>query len=99
MGDDNSHKILIALLGVLISLLFFACAGRDAVVEIPADELIAEGNRQFDKGNYKKAIEAFEQLKDWYPFSKFAIVAELKIADAHFYLDQYADAVFAYEEF
>lgn len=95
----KNFKIQIAVLCMLASLFVVACAGRDAVVEKPADELIDDGLRQFEKGNYQKAIEAFEQLKDWYPFSKFASVAELKIADSHFYLDQYADAVFAYEEF
>lgn len=38
-------------------------------------------------------------MRDWYPFSKYAILAELKIADAHFNLASYADAIIAYEEF
>ena len=54
---------------------------------------------EFKKENYKKAIESFEKLRDWYPFSKFAILAELKIADSHYYLKEYEEAVFAYEEF
>jgi outer membrane protein assembly factor BamD len=80
-------------------MLAVGCAGHDAVVEKPADELLDDGMRHFKKGNYQEAIEAFEQLKDWYPFSKFAILAELRIAESHFHLGQYADAVFAYEEF
>lgn len=95
----NSWQIRIIILGCLISILTIGCAGRDAVVEKPANELIDDGIREFEKGNFKRAIESFEQLRDWYPFSKFAILAELKIADAHYNLDQYADAVFAYEEF
>ena len=35
----------------------------------------------------------------FYPFSKYAILAELKIADAHFRLEEYEDAIFAYESF
>jgi outer membrane protein assembly factor BamD len=50
-------------------------------------------------GRYKKAIEEFEQLRDWYPFSKYAILAELKIADAYYALEEYEDAAVAYEEF
>jgi outer membrane protein assembly factor BamD len=38
-------------------------------------------------------------LRDWYPFSKYAILAELKIADGYFNLESYTDAIFAYEEF
>ncbi len=99
MEKINHWQTAILICCCWMSMLFsVGCAGRD-VVEKPADELIDDGIREFEKGNYKSAIEAFEQLKDWYPFSKFAILAELKIAEAHFHLEQYADAVFAYEEF
>jgi outer membrane protein assembly factor BamD len=80
-------------------LLLNACAWLQEKEEKPADVLIKEGVAAFDAGDFDDAIESFEQLRDWYPFSKYAILAELKIADAHFELDQYEDAVFAYEEF
>jgi outer membrane protein assembly factor BamD len=67
--------------------------------EKPVEQLVAEGVEAFDRGNYKEALEAFGQLKDWYPFSKYAILAELKIADAHYHLQEYPEAVAAYEEF
>jgi outer membrane protein assembly factor BamD len=95
----NCSKAHIIILGLLMGLLIGGCAGSQTVVEKPAEELVDEGIHHFDKGDYKKAIDSFEQLKDWYPFSKYAILAELKIADAHFHLGQYPDAVFAYEEF
>lgn len=83
----------------VVLLLLTGCALFSKEVEKPAAELIQEGMQAFDKGNYSDAIKDFEQLKDWYPFSKYATVAELKIADAHYYLDHYAEAVTAYEEF
>jgi len=58
-----------------------------------------DGMDEFKSNNYKSAIESFEKLKDWYPFSKYAILAELKIADAHYQLQEYEEAIFAYEEF
>jgi outer membrane protein assembly factor BamD len=64
-----------------------------------AQELAWEGMDAYEDGSYKEAIERFQRLKDWYPFSKYAILAELKIADAHYHLDQYEEAIFAYEEF
>jgi len=64
-----------------------------------AKELALDGMDEFNSNNYKSAIESFEKLKDWYPFSKYAILAELKIADAHYRLQEYEEAVFAYEEF
>ena len=55
--------------------------------------------RQETLTQYKKAIESFEKLKDWYPFSKFVILAELKIADAYYNIKEYEEAVAAYEVF
>jgi outer membrane protein assembly factor BamD len=64
-----------------------------------AQELAWEGMDAYEDGKYRKAIEKFQQLKDNYPFSKYAILAELKIADAHYQREEYEDAVFAYENF
>jgi len=84
----------------LIFIMFFSgCAWFETQEEKTADELIAEGLEYYENESYQKAIKSFEDLKDWYPFSKYAIVAELKIADAHYHLEEYEDAVFAYEEF
>jgi len=66
---------------------------------LTAEELAISGMDEFDKGNYHKSIEHFQRLKDIYPFSKYAILAELKLGDAHYQLVQYEDALFAYEEF
>jgi len=67
--------------------------------EKTAQELVEDGVNFFKAGEYKQSIDSFEKLRDWYPFSKYAILAELKIADAYFNLASYADAVIAYEEF
>ena len=64
-----------------------------------AQGLAWEGMDAYEKGKYKKAIEKFQKIKDYYPFSKYAILAELKIADAHYHLEEYEDAIFAYENF
>ena len=64
-----------------------------------AQELAWEGMDAYQNGKYSKALEKFQRLKDNYPFSKYAILAELKIADAHYKREEYEDAVFAYENF
>lgn len=90
-----------SFIGIFVAILLLSgCAWfSQEQVEKPAAELIQEGMEAFDKGNFSDAIKNFEQLKDWYPFSKYATVAELKIADSHYYLEQYVEAVTAYEEF
>lgn len=88
------------IVGCLIAMFFFSgCGWFKTKEEKPAQELASDGMAAYKKGKYEKAIESFEKLKDWYPFSKYAILAELKIADAHFNLKNYEDAIFAYEEF
>ena len=57
--------------------------------EKTAAELVEQGRAEFADADYKKAIEAYRKLKDWYPFSQYAKEAELKIADAHYRLEEY----------
>jgi outer membrane protein assembly factor BamD len=91
-------KRIIAL--ILIPLfLFYGCAWFKAKEEKTAQELVSDGMDQFNNGDYKDAIESFEKLRDWYPFSKFVILAELKIADAYYHIKDYDSAVEAYEAF
>ena len=87
------------MLIVALTLVFSGCSLFKTKESESADELARKGMEQFKKGNYTSALEHFEKLRDWYPFSKFAILAELKIADAHYELQEYEDAIFAYEEF
>jgi len=88
---------------IVVCLLFcfcgWGCAWFESKTERSSDQLTSLGMEAFSQGDYRKAIEHFQKLKDWYPFSKFAILAELKIADSHYYLKEYEDAIFAYEEF
>jgi outer membrane protein assembly factor BamD len=82
-----------------VAVVLAGCVPRDADVEKPAHELAANGTEAFEEREYKDAIKYFEKLRDWYPFSKYAKLAELKIADAHYHLGEYDEAIMAYEEF
>ena len=84
---------------IILFLIFSAGCTWHAPKEKSAMELTAIGMKAFDKKKYFNAIDSFEKLRDWYPFSKYAILAELKIADSHFYLKEYDEAVLAYKEF
>ncbi|MGD8256564.1 MAG: outer membrane protein assembly factor BamD [Desulfobacterales bacterium] len=92
--------ILLMLLGSGCSALkktWNAIMGEDETA--PAQQLAWDGMDAYEDGDYKDAIEYFQKLKDFYPFSKYAILAELKIADSHYHLEQYEEAIFAYSEF
>lgn len=82
-----------------IFLLISGCGWFQVKDEMSAQELAQDGMAEYNNGNYREAIKSFEKLKDWYPFSKLAMLAELKIADGHFKLEEYEEAIVAYEEF
>lgn len=87
------------ILLLVIIPFFWGCAGKEIREEKTAQELAAEGMEQFEKDNFRGAILTFEKLKDWYPFSKLATLAELKIADAYYHIKEYDSAITAYSEF
>ena len=90
------------LTGVLVVLLLSGCAlfGRSSQEEekTPA-QLMSEGMDFFDGGYYESATKCFQELKDRYPYSQFAVKAELKMADALYERALYAEAYEAYVEF
>ena len=88
------------LIGCLILLIACSgCAWFQPEKEKSAKELNDEGSEYLEDKRYTNAIESFEKLRDWYPFSEYATVAELKIADTHYFIEEYEEAVFAYREF
>ena len=95
----NQKHQCILILFLALTLVFSGCSLFKTKESESAEELARKGMEQFKKGNHITALEHFEKLRDWYPFSKFAILAELKIADSHYHLQEYEDAIFAYEEF
>jgi outer membrane protein assembly factor BamD len=74
----------------------------------PADELYADGERilqgrrilgVYTYVNYSKAIESFQTIIDNYPYSDYAVEAELKIADAYYDDGKYTEALSYYRDF
>ncbi len=84
---------------LLAFVLALGCGQKKLAQEKTAEELAEEGLKEFDEGNYYLAIDAFKKIKDWYPFSNKAILAELKIADSFYFQKLYPQAIAAYSEF
>lgn len=61
--------------------------------------LYESGYSRYQDSDYKEAIESFQRLKEEYPLSKFAIMAELGIADSYFSKKEYAEAEMYYSDF
>jgi outer membrane protein assembly factor BamD len=87
----------------LIIFLFSGCGFFEGTVNQQmnksADELAREGAEAFQKEDYKAALKAYNDIKDWYPYSQYAILAEISIANSHFFLKEYDEALAAYEDF
>lgn len=99
------HK-LAAFSFVLFFLLSFAgCSTIGSLIfpkpprEKTAQELAVEGMAYLRRGSYYKAAGAFQQIRDRYPFSQYGLLADLKLADIHYYRGEYEEAVSAYREF
>lgn len=71
----------------------------DTSIEKAPAQLAVEGSQKMQDKDYEEALKDFQQLKERYPYSKYAILAELKVGDAHFQMKNYAEAAVAYEEF
>lgn len=72
---------------------------RSSTIEKNAEQLAIDGTQAMRAKKYKDALKSFQKLKEQYPYSKYAILADLKVADAHFYKGDYGEAAIAYDEF
>jgi outer membrane protein assembly factor BamD len=89
----------ILLLFVILALFIGGCGDKKLPEEKSASELIAEGQERFDRQDYAEAVQLFQRVKDWYPFSELVTTAELQIAEAYYKLNEYDEAADAYQEF
>ncbi len=53
----------------------------------------------FRRGRYLLAEEIFQKIRDRFPFSPYATLAELRLADCKFFNSAYEEAIPLYEEF
>ena len=100
-GSLNVVRYLVA--GISLILILNGCAlfgGFFSKEEekTPA-ELMSEGTNKLKWGDFEAATEAFQKVKDRYPYSRFAVEAELKMADALYGGEQYDEAFEAYNVF
>lgn len=98
----SGYSLIFIMVGGLIFLLsgcglFKSEASKE--LERTPDSLIMEGLDNYQRNRYERAIEAFQKLKDRFPYNQYAIVAELKLADSYFLNKDYELAAVAYKEF
>jgi outer membrane protein assembly factor BamD len=96
-----------------VALLGLACATQPPepeLTELPeADVLYQEGVALLedhktilwlvDVTPYQEAIDKFQEVVDNYPYSEYAVAAELKIADSYFEQERWDEALSYYRDF
>jgi outer membrane protein assembly factor BamD len=102
LASYSWYSLIFFIAGGLIFLLsgcglFKSEASKE--LERTPDSLIMEGLDKYQQKKYERAIEAFQKLKDRFPYNQYAIVAELKLADSYFLNKDYELAAVAYKEF
>lgn len=84
----------------VLSLLFLcACAGVESKKDMSADELYRAAQTSVAEKDYEVARKLFDRIRDEYPFSQFAVEAELLAADMAFQDKNWEEAAAAYRSF
>jgi len=88
---------------ILLSLIWGCGFGRrlfgKKAPDRAPDEMAKAGIEQLKKKDYIEAAETFAKIKDRYPYSDEATVAQLKLADTLYYNRKFDEAAAAYKEF
>ena len=102
--------MLIRIALTLAAVTLTGCAKPPPTFEDvpPAEDLYAEGQEILQGGTwlgilprvqYTEAVETFQSIIDNYPYSEYAVLAELAIADSYFEEHKYEEALSYYRDF
>jgi len=92
MNEYKINCMLLLLMCICIAGIP-ACSYFKAKPELSAEENYNNGMKEFEDKDYEDAIPYFEKIIENYPFSKYALASELKIAESYFLDEKYMEAV------
>lgn len=96
------HLLRSLVLAVLLSFTG-GCGIIDMIYLPPAEdtaqEIFEAANDAMADKNYVRAVELYNKLRDAFPFSPYAVDAELALADAYYLDEEYSLATEAYKDF
>jgi outer membrane protein assembly factor BamD len=95
--------VLCTALAAATTAGLLACGGKGggASVEysVSAQKNYEKGLKELDGKNWVAASKYFGFIKSRFPYSKYAVLAELRLADAEFGAEQYLEAIDSYRLF
>lgn len=104
MSSKNFLKATLPVLfGVTVALALAACGGKTGTgaveYSVSAQKNYEKGLKQLDAKDWVAASKYFGFIKSRFPYSKYAVLAELRLADAEFGAEQYLEAIDSYRLF
>jgi outer membrane protein assembly factor BamD len=93
-----SYLILFGFLTFSVAAFLTGCSSSETKTDTA--EAAYNVAAQFDKDErYEEAIRRFQEIKNKFPYSKYAVMSELSVADAYFKQESFAEAQVAYQAF
>jgi len=85
---------------LVVLILCLGCGGKTNVRTPETDDYYFNKAMAFYREkDYWQAKPVFTELRDKFPLSQYAVLAELRLADIHFFSSEYVEAIHFYEEF
>ncbi|HEX3475648.1 MAG TPA: outer membrane protein assembly factor BamD [Kofleriaceae bacterium] len=100
MISKTSLLVLAAVSGLATGACGSKAGGAGAVdYSVSAQRNYEKGLKELEDKDWLAASKYFSFIKSRFPYSKYAVLAELRLADAQFGADQYLEAIDSYRLF
>jgi outer membrane protein assembly factor BamD len=90
--------VLLALTSASVSSLLTSCSTAQVSEADPA-ALYKDAEDDIKNDHYQIAIDKLRAIRNKFPYSKYAVDAQLRLADVYFLQEDFAEAAAAYETF
>jgi outer membrane protein assembly factor BamD len=92
------RRIFLVLMVLLALTALAACSAGKTQIK-PAQDLLAAGEKYWEKKNWEKAAEAYGKVRDYYPYHTKATFAQYRAAEALYQAKKYPESLAAFETF
>jgi outer membrane protein assembly factor BamD len=94
---------MISRITIVLALVLAGCGGKSGSgsvdYSVSAQKNYDKGLKELENKDWVAASKYFAFIKSRFPYSKFAVLAELRLADAEFGAEQYLEAIDSYRRF
>ncbi len=84
---------------ILSCLIFFPACSSISIDENDPAALLKEAEKDIQSDHYQIALDKLRTIKNKFPYSKYSLEAQLRIADVYFLQESFTEAGGAYESF